>query len=180
MKLLLRYYGDPILRKKAAPVEKITDEIRDLALSMKKMVDEDDNAIGLAAPQVGHSVRIFVTPVEGENEEGELLVGDTRIYINPVISNLSKRFCEKTEGCLSVPELSGPVVRPVSCTIEAMDLDGDLFSHDCEGFLTRVVLHEYDHLEGMFYFDYIKGKARTLFEKDLKKIKQKYYNTSRL
>jgi peptide deformylase len=176
MKLKLRYYGDPVLRKIAEPVKEITPEIRELALAMKKMVDEDDNIIGVAAPQVGYSLRLFVTPVEGLSDDGEVICGETRIYINPVISNKDSTIVEQNEACLSLPETYGPVPRPYSCDIEALDIDGNPFSHHCEGFLARNILHEYDHLDGILWIDYVKGRLRTLIDKDLRKIKRRYYN----
>lgn len=176
MKLRLRFYGDPVLRKKAESIDEITPKIRELALAMKKMVDDDDNAIGLAAPQVGYSLRMFVSNVEGMTEDGEVIVGQTRIYINPVITNKDPTIVEQNEACLSIPETYGPVPRPYSCDIEAMNENGEIFSHHCEGFLTRNILHEYDHLEGVLWIDYVKGRLRTLIDKDLRKIKKRYYN----
>jgi peptide deformylase len=178
VKLKLRYYGDPVLRKKAEPIKEITPEIVELALAMKKMVDDDDNAIGLAAPQVGYSLRIFVSNVEGMTDDGEVIVGQTRVYINPVITNRDSTIVEQNEACLSIPDVYGPVPRPYSCDIEAMDENGDVFSHHCEDFLTRNILHEYDHLEGVLWVDYVKGRLRTLIDKDLRKIKKRYYNSA--
>jgi len=175
--LELRYYGDPVLRQKAKPVEEITDEIRQLALDMIETMLAC-KGIGLAATQVGHLLRIFVSNVDYEDEEGEVLLCDPVVYINPVISNPSDMLVERSEGCLSIPKLNALVARPLSIEVEAMDLDGNLFKKECYGYLARNIMHENDHLNGVLFIDRIKGKRRTLLEPELRRIKQQYYSVS--
>lgn len=174
MKRDLRYYGDPILREKAKPIETITDEIRELA---RDLIDTmlAVNGIGLAAPQVGVLLRMFVSNVEFEDEQGEVHTGQPRVYINPVMKNPGTAIVERSEGCLSVPKLYLPVPRPLTITIEATDLEGQLFKRDCYGYLARNMMHENDHLNGVLFFDWIKGKRRNQIEPQLRLIKQKYY-----
>jgi len=171
----MRYYGDPVLRKRAAKITEITDEIKELAaLLIKKM--HEYKGIGLAAPQIGVLKRIFVICVDHEDEEGEVVVGEPRVFINPVLTNPSEESCERTEGCLSIPELTAPVMRPLTIDIEATDLEGNHFTiKDCWGFLGRVMMHENDHLNGVLFIDHIKGKRRTLLDPILRKIKKEYY-----
>ncbi len=171
----LCYYGNPILRKKAKEVEEITDEIRALIEGMTKIM-LDTNGIGIAAPQVGHSLRLFVSIVEGEDAEGKLIICDPYVFINPVLSNPGTTQSEMDEGCLSIPELFIPVIRPLSVDVEALDIEGKPFSKKCHGFLARHVMHENDHLNGVLTIDRLKGKRRTQIEPDLRRIKQKYKN----
>ena len=175
MKLDLRYYGDPALRQKAKPVEEITEEIRQLVNNMIETMLAY-NGIGLAATQVGHMLRIFVSNVDFEDEEGEVHLCDPLVYINPVISNPSETIVERSEGCLSIPKLNVPVARPLTIELEAMDLDGNMFKKECYGYLARNIMHENDHLNGVLFIDRIKGKRRTLLEPELRSIKQQYYN----
>jgi peptide deformylase len=172
--LNLSYYGDPILRKKVSPVEKITDEIRILVDNMNVTMFEK-KGVGLAAPQVGVSLAIFISNIDYEDDEGVVHFGETKVYINPKLSNPSSVLVEREEGCLSIPGLYAPVLRPLTIEIEAMDLEGNIFKKECSRYLARCIMHEHDHLEGILFIDRIKGKKRTLLEPELKKIKQQYY-----
>lgn len=175
MKLPLRYYGDPILRQKAHPIEKITDEIRQLALDMIETMLAS-NGIGLAAPQVGHLVRMFVSNLEKEDENGDLHYGEPRVFINPILSNPSSALVEVSEGCLSIPKLYVPIIRPLTIHLEALDLSGNSFLEDCYGYVARNRMHENDHLNGVLFIDRVKGKKRAQLEPALKRIKQHYTN----
>lgn len=170
MTLKMRYYNDPILRKKAEKIEKITDEIRNLAQEMIEMMDQH-KGIGLAAPQVGVLKSLFVSCLDYEDEEGNLHIGKPKVWINPVVSNFSEEKVERSEGCLSMPGLYAPVLRSFRIDVEAMDLNGDLFSYkNLEGFVARMVMHEYDHLNGILFIDRIKGKRRAALDPILRKI----------
>ncbi|NGX54566.1 MAG: Peptide deformylase [Chlamydiae bacterium] len=177
MKLPLRYYGDPVLRKIAQPIEEITDEIRQLATDMIETM-EANKGIGLAANQVGRLVRLFVSSMDYEDEEGEVHSQEPEVYINPVITKPSGASIERTEACLSIPELSGPLTRPLTITLEATDLEGNRFAKECYGYEARCFMHEIDHLNGTLYVDRIKGKRRKELEPLLRKIKKKYYKTN--
>jgi peptide deformylase len=173
MKLKLCYYGDPILRKVAKPVEKITDEIRELCHNMVETMKGCDG-IGLAAPQVGYLLRIFVSNLASEDEKGELHLGEPKIYINPILTAPSEALVERNEGCLSIPKLYLPIVRPLSIHLEATDLEGNTFHEECYGYPARNRMHENDHLNGVLFIDRIKGKRRTEIEPELRRIKQYY------
>lgn len=134
--------GDEILRKKCRPVGEVTDRIRQ---TLDDMVDtmRDSLGVGLAAPQVGIMRRMFVA----EPEPG-------RVYymVDPVITHEEgSQECE--EGCLSVPGMTGTVVRPEKITIEGLDRDGNKVKYDFEAFDANVMCHEYDHLDGILYID---------------------------
>ena len=127
MILQLLYYGNPILRKTAKPVDEITDEIRAICHNMVETMLHYQG-IGLAAPQVGHLLRIFVSNVDYEDENGEIHLRAPKIYINPTISNPSDALVERSEGCLSIPKLYAAVARPLSIELEATDINGNLFT----------------------------------------------------
>jgi peptide deformylase len=138
-------FGDPVLEKKATPV---VDFDEPLALLVQEMFDsmKHDHGIGLAAPQVGVSKRLFVTDVEGDKK---------RAFINPEILTTSLELSEYEEGCLSFPGLYFTVKRPAVIRIQAFNEKGKPFTLEAEGLLARVILHEYDHLEGKLFIDRI-------------------------
>ena len=173
MILGLRYFGDPILRMQAKPVEEITEEIRDLCRDMIESMLHYDG-IGLAAPQVGYLWRIFISNVDFEDDEGKLHLCSPKVYINPVLTNPSVTLIECNEACLSLPKLSAPVARPLSIHLEAMDIHGNLFTEECNGYQARNRMHEIDHLNGILFIDRIKGKRRTALEPILRRIKSQY------
>jgi peptide deformylase len=139
--LEIRKVGDPVLRKKAVPVKRISKNIRTLVKDMAKAMYEADG-IGLAAPQVGVSKRLMVLDV------GEGLL----VLINPIVTQ-SEGEVLMIEGCLSVPETAGRVVRAEKVTMEALDENGRKIWISGEGILARALQHELDHLDGKLYID---------------------------
>ena len=135
--------GEDILRQKAQPVEEVNDEIRQLAEDMFETMLAADG-VGLACPQVGKSLRMFV-----------LIADDNvrRVFINPQIIQTSKEVCDYDEGCLSIPQVYETITRPVRVTVQAQNEKGKLFTLDADGLLARIIQHEYDHLEGVLYID---------------------------
>jgi peptide deformylase len=174
MKLPLAYYGNPILRKKAALVEEINEEIHQLVQDMIETM-EVENGIGIAAPQVQRSLAIFITqiPIEGA-EEDSFLPGEIHVFINPRLLKISEETWESSEGCLSIPKLNGQVERPIKIAFEALNLEGKKFSGELVGLEARAFLHENDHINGVLYIDRIKGKARQEIEPKLREIKKLY------
>jgi peptide deformylase len=173
MLLKIYYYGHPILRKHCKPVKEITDEIRKLAHDMIETMDKN-NGIGLAAPQVGHSIRMFVLRNYIFAEEGHWTLSEPKVYINPKLRNPSDHFISDTEGCLSLPGLRLHVNRPDKITVEAMDLDGKTFVEELEGYNARVRMHENDHINGVLFVDRIEANVRKKIDPILKEIKKKY------
>ena len=176
MLLKLRYYGDPFLRKKCRRVEEITPEIRQLVSDMVETVDQF-NGIGLAAPQVGQDLALFVLRNYITDEKGHLSVSEPLVFINPEICFVSKETCIEEEGCLSIPKLRGSVVRPEKIVIEAVNLEGKHFKEELEGYNARVRLHENDHLNGVLFIDRLDPKERKKVEHFLKEIKRRYQKT---
>lgn len=177
MKLKLRYYGDPVLRKRAEPIVEVTDEIREIAESMIELIrDPALNAIGIAAPQVGILLRMFVSFVYPDKEDGEpnYQFDKPLVFINPKLSEPSYELEQMSEGCLSLPKMRADVIRPHAIDFEATDLEGNVIKERNVGFLARHRMHEIDHLNGVLYIDRIKGKARTMLEPQLRRLKKEY------
>jgi peptide deformylase len=154
--LRVRMYPDPALRACASPVEP-SDLVRQVATRMLELMDEHEG-IGLAAPQVGLPWRMFVTRVPAGDGRSPAADPPTAqpspvIYLNPVISAPTGNPEAKEEGCLSLPEIRGHVLRPPVVTISAQDLDGREFTQTGAGLLARCWQHEYDHLEGVLIID---------------------------
>ncbi|MGA1223814.1 MAG: peptide deformylase [Phycisphaerales bacterium] len=136
-------HPDPVLRKKARPVERIDGFIAELVEDMHRVAREYDG-IGLAAPQVGESLRIFVTcAMHGEPE---------RVFINPRLE-VEGEIEPYEEGCLSLPEIRAEIMRPPQARITALGLDGEEFSLERSDIWARVWQHEHDHLEGTLIID---------------------------
>lgn len=174
MKLPFRYYGDPILRKKAELVTEITDEIRTLVANMVDTMKEHPGW-GLAAPQVGYALRIFLSCAPDSREDTVDHYGPTQVYINPKLSNPSRELRTHAEGCFSIPKIYPNVTRPAGITIEAMDLDGNSRTQELWGWQARVVMHENDHLNGVLSIDRIGPNERRRFESALREIKKRYH-----
>lgn len=138
-------YGDPVLEEKAQLVAEFDEKLKSLVADMFEAMRRD-RGIGLAAPQVGVSSRVFVTDVEGDGQ---------RVFVNPEIIMTSPEVSEYEEGCLSFPGLYFTVKRPASVKVQAFTEKGKPFTIDAEGLLARVVLHEFDHLEGKLFIDRI-------------------------
>jgi peptide deformylase len=174
MKLPLRYYGDPILRQKAKPVEKITPEIVQLAEDMIESMTAYGNAIGFAANQLGQLFRIFVIREEKAHSDGTYSFAPPEVFINPVISQPSQEIEVMEEGCMSLPKLTCSVPRPHKIRISYQNLKGERMEEEVEGFRARMLMHENDHLNGVLIIDRTDPKERKKLEAELQSIKKKY------
>ncbi len=152
---------DPLLRKKAQPVEKITDEILRLVQDMKDTMYYEPGC-GLAAPQIGVSLRVIVY----DSPEDKL---GFQVLINPRIVMAQGRQ-KGPEGCLSVPEITADVVRAVVIRIQGLRIDGAEVTLDLKDFTARIIQHEIDHLDGILYIDRLAPAERSIVDKKLKKI----------
>ena len=151
----------PVLRRKAAPVARVDDTVRELVMEMFQIMTEEDG-VGLAAPQVGESLRVFVT---GERAHDQV---PARVFINPVLRDLEGELEPHDEGCLSLPGIRGMIRRPPKVTIEALDLEGKPFTLTSDAFCARVWQHEFDHLEGVMIVDRMTALDRIRIRKVLK------------
>jgi peptide deformylase len=173
MRLPIIYYGNPLLRKRCEPIEKITDEIKQLAADMLETMDIE-NGIGLAAIQVGKLVRLFVCRSYIETPNGEWTVTEPKVYINPKLTDHSQETIEDTEGCLSIPGIKESVERPLKVTVEALDLNGQVFKEELEGYNARIRMHENDHLNGVLFIDRLDIHTKNKLDPFLQEIKKKY------
>lgn len=158
LKLLpLAYYGDAVLRKKAEPIQEISPDLRRLAEELIDTMDACDGA-GLAAPQVHHSIRLFVTRISNNRDE----IGEEKIFINPRLFDPSSATWSASEGCLSIPLLRAAVERPKEISVEYTQLDGQRVQERLSGWQARAVMHENDHLNGVLFIDRLdkREKAR--------------------
>ncbi len=147
MPLEVLHYPHPTLRHVSKPLKKVDRQLKNWAAEMMELMYEF-KGIGLAANQVDLPYRLFVINVEGDPDKPEL----ERVFLNPVISR-GKGLKELDEGCLSLPEVNGPVVRNETIHIQAYDLSGNETDETVDGMLARVILHEVDHLDGVMFTD---------------------------
>ena len=136
-------YGDPVLEKKAEAVTEFDERLVKLVDEMFAAM-EADKGVGLAAPQVGRSLRIFVTKVEDDRK---------RVFVNPEIVATSLELVEYEEGCLSVPGLSWEITRPNAIHLVGYDLEGNEISVETDEFEGRIFQHEMDHLNGVLLIE---------------------------
>lgn len=172
--LPIHYYGHPVLRAHCKPIEQITDEIRELVLDMIFTMDQS-HGIGLAAPQIGYPIRLFVLRNYIERADGHLGVSEPRVYINPKLHSPSQETWQDEERCLSLPGIVGTVERPLKIIVEATGLNGEKFVEEVSGLNARVRMHENDHINGVLYIDRVPPQERKLLDPFLRQIKKKYY-----
>ncbi len=164
-KCCITRFPAPVLGRAAKPIEEITDDVRRLA---DKMIDImlENKGVGLAGPQAGVDLQIFVVSVDGTKEKA-------KVYIIPEI-NLSGGLEENDEGCLSLPGICTRIKRHKKCTVTATDLDGNEFTEEAEGLLARVFQHECDHLQGRLIKDRIGRVAAIAHRRRLKELEKEY------
>ena len=150
-------YPHPTLRHESKPIKRVDSDLVRVVREMFQLMYAS-NGIGLAANQVDLPLRLFVINLSGKSDEGEELV-----FINPVVTK-PKGNDEGEEGCLSFPELYGPVVRPKQVSVNAYNLKGEEIRAPLSGFLARAVQHELDHLDGILFVDRMSNTARSKIE----------------
>ncbi|GAA5028732.1 peptide deformylase [Marivirga lumbricoides] len=160
-------YGHPILKKKAIDIEK--DE-----LDVKTLVDDmfetmyNANGVGLAAPQIGKGIRLFVIDTEPIDDNDEAKI--KQAFINPEILSEEGEEWAYEEGCLSIPNIREDVFRQEKIRIRYRDLDWKEHEEDFEGFNARVIQHEYDHIEGVLFTDHVSAFKKRLLKGKLANI----------
>ncbi|MEN6368620.1 MAG: peptide deformylase [Thermotogota bacterium] len=145
----IRTFGDPALRRPAEVVEAIDDEVREICRAMVEAMLRAGGA-GIAAPQIGIAKRIIALDVDGQ----------FHVLINPELVSSEGDVEETTEGCLSVPGVSAPVVRSARATVAGTTLDGERIEITGEGLLARAIQHEMDHLNGQLFLDHLSPARR--------------------
>ncbi|MFQ5693318.1 MAG: peptide deformylase [Nitrospinota bacterium] len=158
----IRIFPDPVLRRKAAPVDKVDGEVRTLIEDMIETMRAAPG-VGLAAPQVGVSRRVIVVDPSG-GEDPEAVLG----LINPrVVSSEGSAVAE--EGCLSLPEVQEDVERAERVAVEGRLADGREIRIEADGLLARILQHEIDHLDGVLIIDFLSPVKRDLIKRKLRK-----------
>jgi peptide deformylase len=162
-------YGDSVLRKVAVDIKKGDLDLEELKNNMYETMYEA-NGVGLAAPQIGKSIRVFI--VDGEPIDDESLKGFKKMFINPQILEQSGDEWGYEEGCLSIPGIRKEVMRPAKLKIKYVDENFKEHIEEYDGIKARIIQHEYDHLEGILFVDLISPLQKQL-------IKNKLVNISR-
>nr|WP_298999510.1 peptide deformylase [uncultured Allomuricauda sp.] len=169
-------YGEPVLRKKAKEIETDYPKLKEL---ISNMWDTMYNAhgVGLAAPQIGLPIRLFLvdtTPFSDDDdlspEEQQALNGFKKVFINANIEKEEGEEWDFNEGCLSIPDVREDVKRKPTITISYLDEDFNSHTETYDGLLARVIQHEYDHIEGILFTDKLSSLKKRLLKSRLDKI----------
>ncbi len=164
-KCRIMHYPAEVLARAASPVEKIDDNIRRLVEKMTELMLKN-KGIGLAAPQVGVPLRLFIISLDGKKET-------VKVYINPTVTPIGE-LGSTDEGCLSVPGIFTRIRRYKKCTVTATDLDGNEFTEEAQGLFARALQHEYDHIQGMTIANRMGPTAKIAHRRQLKKLIQEH------
>ena len=159
-------YPDPVLRRVAEPIDRFDDALEQLVRSMFARMKKS-NGVGLAAPQIGLRQRVLVLNPTGD-------AADDLALINPTIVSRAGARVAYDEGCLSFPGIFAEIVRPERCTVQAFDLGGKPLERELDGFTSRIVQHEYDHLEGVLLVDRMSPAERQKHKGALESLVSRY------
>lgn len=172
-------YGDPVLKKVALDIAQGFLDVKKLANEMFETM-RNARGVGLAAPQIGMSLRMFVadaSPIkdddDDESDDGEEKMKNIdfkQVFINPNIEEEWGEDWAYEEGCLSIPGIRGDVYRPANLRIRFFDENWVEHVREYDGFAARIIQHEYDHLEGVLFIDYLSSLKRQLLKKKLSNI----------
>jgi peptide deformylase len=169
-------YGDPVLRKKSEEISKEYPNLQELIANMKETM-YNASGVGLAAPQIGKAIRLFIidaSPFADDDdltkEENEVLKNFNRVFINPKIIKEEGDEWSFNEGCLSIPEIREDVWRQPTITIEYQDEQFEKHTEILSGLAARIFQHEYDHIEGVLFTDRISSLKKRLLKKKLENI----------
>jgi peptide deformylase len=169
-KCQITHYPADVLAGRAKPVEKIDDNIWRLVEKMKDIMLEN-KGVGLAAPQAGVPLRLFIISLDGTRE-------NVKVFINPTVTPLGE-LDTFDEGCLSVPGIFTKIKRYKRCKITAIGLDGKQFTEEAEGLYSRALQHEFDHIEGVTIVNRMGEAARIAHRRQLKKLAQQHKEKQR-
>lgn len=169
-------YGDPVLRKVAVAIDATYPDLEKLITNMKETM-YNASGVGLAAPQIGKAIRLFLidaSPFSEDDdlseEERTLLKSFNRVFINPKILEEEGEEWIFNEGCLSIPDVREDVSRQPKITIEYQDENFTVHKETLEGLAARVFQHEYDHIEGILFTDKLSTLKKRIIKKKLENI----------
>ena len=159
------HYPDPRLKEISETVERFDDELQQFIADLEETMNAGPGGVGIAAPQVGRIQRIAIVDVSGKPKtpnHGKL------ILVNPEITEW-QGMKKGREGCMSVPDFTGNVIRAEKIKLKTQDLDGVWHEYEMEGFEARAVQHELDHLDGLLFLDRLVSRRGDLFERKVYK-----------
>jgi peptide deformylase len=159
-------YGDPILKKRAEDIEKGSIDVKKLSEDMFETM-YNAHGVGLAGPQIGLGLRIFVVDGEPMDEE---LAGYKKVFINPYIIHEEGNDWGFEEGCLSIPGIRDEVYRKEKLKIRYFDENWEEHEEEYDGLKARIIQHEYDHIEGVLFIDHISNIKKRLLKSKLANI----------
>ncbi len=162
-------YGDPVLRKKASEIDKNYENLTKLIDDMYNTM-ENASGVGLAAPQIGKAIRLFIvdcTPFEEDYPEAKDFV---QTFINPVIIEQNGKKWPFNEGCLSIPGIREDVERKAGIVVQYYDENWEFIEEEFDGIVARVIQHEYDHIEGKLFIEHLTPLKRSLLRGKLNDI----------
>jgi len=171
-------YGDPVLKKEAEEIDEKYDGLKELIDNMFETM-YDASGVGLAAPQIGKSIRLFVVDASpfAEVEEGEEedpmakgCEGFKKVFINPIIEEETGEEWAFNEGCLSIPKIREEVYRKEKILVTYFDENFEFHEEEFDGYAARVIQHEYDHVEGILFTDHLTPLKKRLLKKKLTNI----------
>jgi len=171
MLLPIYAYGQPVLKKVGEDIDKDYDGLSDLLVNMWETMYNADG-VGLAAPQIGKAIRIFLVDTVQTMEEGEEDKGIKMAFINAHIVEENGEAWSYEEGCLSIPNIRGEVSRQEQVTIKWVDEDWNEHEQTFDGINARVIQHEYDHIEGKLFTEQLKPLKKKLIKRKLEAIKK--------
>jgi peptide deformylase len=154
-------YGDPVLRKKATDIKKGTD-LKTLVADMHETM-QAAHGIGLAAPQIGKGIRLFVVDATTLEDEPELK-DFKKAFVNPTIIEEAGEPWDFEEGCLSIPNIRENVSRKEKIRIHYFDENWNEFEEEFDGMKARIIQHEYDHIEGKLFIDYLSSLKKKMLK----------------
>ncbi|TNE71350.1 peptide deformylase [bacterium] len=166
-------YNDSVLREKTAPITNDYPNLKQLISDMFETM-YNSHGVGLAAPQIGLGIQLFVINADPMMEDDEPKHGEM-VFINPKITKMGDQKIPMEEGCLSIPDVRDKVFRPNEITITYLDKDFNELILNADGWLSRVVQHEYDHLQGVLFIDYLGSFRKRLVQSALDDIEKGTY-----
>ncbi len=164
-------YGQPVLKKTARPIEPDYPGLHELIENMWETMYKAEG-VGLAAPQIGRSIRLFIVDTRQAMEEGKEEQGIKKVFINPRKLDENGEPWAYEEGCLSIPDIRGDVERPESIRLQYQDEHFQTHEETFHGINARVIQHEYDHLEGILFIELLKPIKRRLIKRKLENIRK--------
>lgn len=162
-------YGDPVLTKKAAEIDENYPDLQKLIDDMFETM-HNASGVGLAAPQVGKSIRLFIVDASPFDDKEPELADFVQVFINPVIVEESGKEWAFNEGCLSIPTIREDITRKPTILVRYYDENFEYYEEEFSGLAARIIQHEYDHIEGKLFVDRLNSLKKTLLKGKLNDI----------